>query len=68
MFFGNVEKVEITTDKNVVNALLKDGWYLVDVISTFKREYLFLLGFCNDFRAELLGLLKAKSNSTSETS
>ena len=62
MFYGNVGKVEITTDKNVVNTLLEDGWFLVDVITTSRREFLFLLGFCQDIRAELLGYMRAKSS------
>ena len=46
-----VEKIETTTDKNVVNTLLEQGWVLIDVVSTFKKEFLFLLAFCNERRA-----------------
>lgn len=45
-----VEKVEMTTDKNVVNTLLEKGWVILDVVSTFKKEFLFLLAFCNENR------------------
>ena len=37
------DKVEITTDKNIVNTLLSEGWAIVDVLPTYKKEYLFLL-------------------------
>ena len=28
-----VDKIEMTTDKNVVNALLEQGWVLIDVVA-----------------------------------
>ena len=49
-------KVEVTTDKDVVNKLLADGWYLVDAI-IHKSEYLFLLALAEDLRIELFKTL-----------
>lgn len=34
MFFGNVAQIEITQDKNLVNKLLNDGWFLLDIRGT----------------------------------
>lgn len=50
-----VEKIEMTTDKNVVNSLLERGWVILDVVSTFKKEFLFLLAFCNEMRTSTNG-------------
>lgn len=68
MYFGNIEKIEVTADKNLVNDLLADGWYVVEIITTYRKEkeFLFLLGFCNDFRAKLHGLVKKNSSGTGE--
>ena len=45
-------KVEVTTDKNIVNELLRDGWAIINVIATYKKEYLFLLGYFREVRIE----------------
>ena len=50
-----VSKIETTTDKNVVNALLEQGWVLIDVVATFKKEFLFLLALCNGNRTAMTG-------------
>ena len=34
MFFGDIEEIEITKDKNVANKLLKDGWFFLDIRGT----------------------------------
>lgn len=54
MFFGNVAQVEVTIDKEQVNALLNDGWFLIDAIATHRKEYLFLLGRFDENRSQLL--------------
>lgn len=36
MFYGNVQKIELTTDKETVNKLLADGWYLLGVVTAKK--------------------------------
>lgn len=46
------DKVEITTDKNIVNALLDEGWAIADVIPTYKKEFLFLLARYDERRAK----------------
>lgn len=50
--FECADKVEVTTDKNIVNELLRDGWAIIDVIATHKKEYLFLLGYFSEVRIE----------------
>ena len=55
------EKVEVTTDKNLVNTLLKEDWLLIDVIPTFKKEYLFLLFHVDESRFQILDKAKEKS-------
>ena len=67
MFFGNIEKLKTTTDTDQANEFLKDGWFLIDVITTTRSEFLFLLGFCQDVRAEILGYVRAKSAVTGKT-
>lgn len=52
--YNLAEKVEVTTDKNLVNALLKEDWLLVDVVPTYKKEYLFLLFFVDESRYRIL--------------
>ena len=44
MYLGVVDKVETTTDKNVANALLDKGWVLLEVVVTFKKEFLWCMG------------------------
>ena len=57
MFFGNVAQIEITTDKEQVNALLNDGWLLLDIRGTnahdgvrepTERGFVFILGRHDD--------------------
>lgn len=52
--YNLAEKVEVTTDKNLVNTLLKEGWFLVDVVPTFKKEYSFLLFHVDESRYRIL--------------
>ena len=52
--FECADKVEVTTDKNIVNALLEEGWAIIDVISTYKKEYLFLLGRYDEQRIDFV--------------
>lgn len=58
MFYGNVSKIETTTDKETVNKLLADGWYLMDYMQAYKGEkgYLFFLAYCDEFRNKLFGI------------
>ena len=54
MNFNFADKIEVTTDKNLVNALLKEGWFLVDVVATFKKEYSFLLVHMNESASKVI--------------
>lgn len=37
------DKVEVTTDKNIVNELLRDGRAIIDVIATHKKRIFVLV-------------------------
>ena len=54
------DKVEITTDKNIVNALLDEGWVLLEVVANFKKEYSFLLVSYDESRLSSNRLVKSK--------
>lgn len=58
--FECAEKVEVTTDKNIVNTLLGEGWAIVDVLPTYKKEYLFLLARYDERRIDYV--LKGQAN------
>ena len=59
-------KVEVTTDKNIVNELLNDGWAIVDVLVTYKKDFLFLLAYFSEARIETALHDKLKSERISE--
>lgn len=41
-------KIEVTDDINIVNNLLEHGWFLYDVLATYKKNFLFLLLFYDE--------------------
>lgn len=60
MYLGIVNKIEITTDKDTVNMLLERGRVLLEVVSTAKKEFSFLLASYDEGRFTGNGLLKSK--------
>ena len=55
VYFGDVRKIEVTTDKDKVNELLNEDWLLLSAIETATHEFIFLVGLYDYSSEEFLG-------------
>ena len=67
MFHAHVVKLEITKDKGKANELLQAEWVLLRVLETSENEFVFLMGFCDYPRSEILGRTKAEISAVRKT-